>query len=51
MWPLQLLHIFYISLAPKFFYVHIIQAVQPEGPYDQGGYSLDGLIAYEVMRQ
>ncbi|WP_067499195.1 SDR family NAD(P)-dependent oxidoreductase [Actinoplanes sp. TFC3] len=32
-------------------YAGIIQAVQPEGPYDVGGYSLGGLLAYEVTRQ
>jgi polyketide synthase PksN len=33
------------------YYIHIIQTVQPEGPYDLGGYSLGGNIAYEVTRQ
>ncbi|WNG27789.1 SDR family NAD(P)-dependent oxidoreductase [Cystobacter fuscus] len=33
------------------YYAQIIQAVQPEGPYDLGGYSLGGLLAYEVTRQ
>ncbi len=33
------------------YYVHIIQTVQPEGPYDLGGYSLGGMLAYEVTRQ
>ena len=33
------------------YYVHIIQSVQPEGPYDLGGYSLGGVLAYEVTRQ
>lgn len=33
------------------FYIHAIQSVQPEGPYDLGGYSLGGLLAYEVTRQ
>ncbi|MEK4111149.1 acyl transferase domain-containing protein/thioesterase domain-containing protein/RNA-binding protein YhbY [Paenibacillus sp. DS2363] len=32
------------------YYVHVIKTVQPEGPYDLGGYSLGGLIAYEVCR-
>nr|QLG04869.1 PulH [Streptomyces sp.] len=32
-------------------YAAIIRAVQPEGPYDLGGYSLGGLLAYEVTRQ
>ncbi|UUZ86845.1 non-ribosomal peptide synthetase [Paenibacillus sp. P26] len=33
------------------YYAHIIQTVQPEGPYDLGGYSLGGVLAYEVLRQ
>ncbi|WP_370880921.1 SDR family NAD(P)-dependent oxidoreductase [Paenibacillus brasilensis] len=33
------------------YYIQIIQAVQPEGPYDLGGYSLGGDIAYEVTRK
>ncbi|WP_314172114.1 SDR family NAD(P)-dependent oxidoreductase [Streptomyces winkii] len=33
------------------YYVDIIRAVQPEGPYDIGGFSLGGLFAYEVVRQ
>ncbi|MBA2648141.1 MAG: hypothetical protein H0U75_00850 [Legionella sp.] len=33
------------------YYVQIIMSVQPVGPYDLGGYSLGGLIAYEVTRQ
>ena len=33
------------------YYVHIIQSLQPEGPYDLGGYSLGGFLAYEVTRQ
>jgi len=32
-------------------YVHEIRAFQPEGPYFVGGYSLGGLIVYEVARQ
>ena len=32
-------------------YTSIIRAVQPEGPYDIGGFSLGGLFAYEVVRQ
>ncbi|MFJ8966505.1 beta-ketoacyl synthase N-terminal-like domain-containing protein [Lentzea sp. NPDC102401] len=32
-------------------YVSLIRAVQPEGPYDIGGFSLGGLLAYEVVRQ
>jgi thioesterase domain-containing protein len=33
------------------YYVHIMQSVRPTGPYDVGGYSLGGLIAYEAVRQ
>ncbi|WP_309304407.1 SDR family NAD(P)-dependent oxidoreductase [Brevibacillus laterosporus] len=33
------------------YYVKIIRSVQPKGPYDLGGYSLGGLLAYEVTRQ
>jgi acyl transferase domain-containing protein/thioesterase domain-containing protein/acyl carrier protein/SAM-dependent methyltransferase len=33
------------------YYVHIIQSLQPQGPYDLGGYSLGGALAYEVTRQ
>ncbi|MEO2205373.1 beta-ketoacyl synthase N-terminal-like domain-containing protein [Paenibacillus pabuli] len=33
------------------YYVQMIQSVQPEGPYDFGGLSLGGMIAYEVARQ
>ncbi|WP_139487920.1 SDR family NAD(P)-dependent oxidoreductase [Brevibacillus dissolubilis] len=33
------------------YYVHIIQTVQPKGPYDLGGYSLGGILAYEIARQ
>ncbi len=32
-------------------YAAVIRAVQPEGPYDLGGYSLGGMVAYEVARQ
>jgi len=32
-------------------YLAEIRAVQPEGPYFLGGYSLGGLIAYEMARQ
>ncbi|MEV7775548.1 SDR family NAD(P)-dependent oxidoreductase [Kitasatospora sp. NPDC086791] len=32
-------------------YVDVIRSVQPEGPYDLGGYSLGGLLAYEVTRR
>ncbi len=33
------------------YYIHAIQSVQPCGPYDLGGYSLGGLLAYEIARQ
>ncbi|WP_309504983.1 SDR family NAD(P)-dependent oxidoreductase [Streptomyces sp. KM273126] len=33
------------------YYATLILAVQPEGPYDIGGFSLGGLFAYEVVRQ
>ncbi|PEW10111.1 non-ribosomal peptide synthetase [Bacillus cereus] len=33
------------------YYVRMIQSIQPEGPYDFGGLSLGGMIAYEVARQ
>ncbi|MCZ8521615.1 thioesterase domain-containing protein [Paenibacillus caseinilyticus] len=33
------------------YYTHMIQSVQPEGPYDLGGFSLGGRLAYEVTRQ
>ncbi|WP_410638381.1 SDR family NAD(P)-dependent oxidoreductase [Amycolatopsis sp. lyj-346] len=32
-------------------YASLIRAVQPEGPYDIGGFSVGGLLAYEVVRQ
>ena len=32
-------------------YIQEIKTVQPEGPYFVGGYSLGGLIAYEMARQ
>ncbi|NUV79112.1 beta-ketoacyl synthase N-terminal-like domain-containing protein [Streptomyces sp. CAI-155] len=31
-------------------YTGIIRSVQPEGPYDVGGFCLGGIIAYEVTR-
>ncbi|MEU0303533.1 SDR family NAD(P)-dependent oxidoreductase [Streptomyces sp. NPDC006175] len=31
-------------------YAQIIRTVQPEGPYDLGGFSFGGLLAYEVTR-
>src|SRR5215510_6361409 len=33
------------------YYIQAMQTVQATGPYDVGGYSLGGLIAYEVTRQ
>ncbi|MBZ9609903.1 enoyl-CoA hydratase/isomerase family protein [Clostridium estertheticum] len=33
------------------YYVHIILSIQPQGYYDLGGYSLGGVLAYEVTRQ
>lgn len=33
------------------YYIRIMKSVQPEGPYDLGGYSLGGLICYEIVRQ
>lgn len=32
-------------------YLEAIRSVQPEGPYDFGGYSLGGMFAYEATRQ
>lgn len=32
-------------------YMKIITTVQPDGPYDLGGYSLGGALAYEMIRQ
>lgn len=32
------------------YYTQIIQSVQPEGPYDIGGFCLGGILAYEVTR-
>jgi thioesterase domain-containing protein/acyl carrier protein len=33
------------------YYVDIIRTVQPQGPYDLGGYSLGGIISYEISVQ
>ena len=33
------------------YYLRIIRAVQPEGPYHLGGYSYGGTVAYEITRQ
>jgi 3-oxoacyl-(acyl-carrier-protein) synthase/thioesterase domain-containing protein/acyl carrier protein len=33
------------------YYIHIMQSVQPQGPYDVGGYSMGGTLAYEITRQ
>ncbi|MFT9669703.1 beta-ketoacyl synthase N-terminal-like domain-containing protein [Streptomyces rhizosphaericola] len=32
-------------------YTGIIRSVQPEGPYDVGGFCLGGIVAYEVTRR
>lgn len=32
-------------------YLSALQAVQPEGPYQLGGWSFGGLVAYEMARQ
>lgn len=32
-------------------YVHAIMSLQPAGPYDLGGFSLGGTLAYEMARQ
>ncbi|WP_187653007.1 SDR family NAD(P)-dependent oxidoreductase [Xenorhabdus sp. PB62.4] len=37
--------------AKGIYYAAIIRSVQPKGPYDLGGYSLGGVLAYEVARQ
>ncbi|GAA2253765.1 hypothetical protein GCM10010430_41890 [Kitasatospora cystarginea] len=39
------------QVAMAEYYATVILAVQPEGPYDIGGFSLGGLFAYEVVRQ
>lgn len=33
------------------YYTGIIRSVQPEGPYDVGGFCLGGIVAYEVTRR
>ncbi|MEU7304876.1 SDR family NAD(P)-dependent oxidoreductase, partial [Streptomyces sp. NPDC007206] len=33
------------------YYVAAMRSVQPDGPYDVGGFSLGGLFAYEVVRE
>ncbi|MFE9014449.1 beta-ketoacyl synthase N-terminal-like domain-containing protein [Streptomyces cyaneofuscatus] len=32
------------------YYTEVIRSVQPEGPYDVGGFCLGGIVAYEVTR-
>ncbi|MEV6767367.1 beta-ketoacyl synthase N-terminal-like domain-containing protein [Nocardia sp. NPDC051030] len=32
------------------YYVEVIRGVQPEGPYDVGGFCLGGILAYEITR-
>ncbi|SFS42290.1 polyketide synthase [Marininema halotolerans] len=41
-----------IHSIPKMaeYYIELIRRVQPTGPYDLGGYSLGGAIAYEMTR-
>lgn len=33
------------------YYLEAVRSVQPEGPYDIGGFCLGGIIAYEMTRQ
>ncbi|MFJ1954689.1 beta-ketoacyl synthase N-terminal-like domain-containing protein [Streptomyces microflavus] len=33
------------------YYTDVIRSVQPEGPYDVGGFCLGGIVAYEVTRR
>ncbi|WP_329226155.1 thioesterase domain-containing protein [Streptomyces sp. NBC_01460] len=33
------------------YYTELIRSVQPEGPYDIGGFCLGGIVAYEVTRR
>ncbi|MEU1123079.1 beta-ketoacyl synthase N-terminal-like domain-containing protein [Streptomyces sp. NPDC005899] len=33
------------------YYTGLIRSVQPEGPYDVGGFCLGGIVAYEVTRR
>ncbi|GAA3625012.1 beta-ketoacyl synthase N-terminal-like domain-containing protein [Flavivirga jejuensis] len=33
------------------YYIKIMMTIQPEGPYDLGGYSMGGVLAYEVTTQ
>ena len=33
------------------YYIQVLQSLLPEGPYDLGGYSFGGMLAYEVARQ
>ncbi|MFD7715249.1 beta-ketoacyl synthase N-terminal-like domain-containing protein [Streptomyces sp. NPDC059814] len=33
------------------YYAEVIRSVQPEGPYDVGGFCLGGIVAYEVTRR
>ncbi|MFJ7060579.1 beta-ketoacyl synthase N-terminal-like domain-containing protein [Streptomyces microflavus] len=33
------------------YYTEVIRSVQPEGPYDVGGFCLGGIVAYEVTRR
>ncbi|WP_026423392.1 beta-ketoacyl synthase N-terminal-like domain-containing protein [Actinokineospora inagensis] len=33
------------------YYIDALRSVQPEGPYDLGGFCLGGIVAYEMTRQ
>ncbi|MDQ0988600.1 beta-ketoacyl synthase N-terminal-like domain-containing protein [Streptomyces sp. V2I9] len=33
------------------YYTEVLRSVQPEGPYDVGGFCLGGIVAYEVTRR
>ncbi|MFC9269133.1 thioesterase domain-containing protein [Streptomyces zhihengii] len=37
--------------AMAYHYTAVIRSVQPEGPYDVGGFCLGGIVAYEVTRR
>lgn len=41
-----------IETVPKIaeYYTQIIRAIQPQGPYDVGGFCLGGIVSYEVTR-
>ncbi|MCL2447986.1 MAG: thioesterase domain-containing protein [Polyangiaceae bacterium] len=33
------------------YYLEIVRSVQPDGPYDLGGFCLGGILSYEIARQ